>query len=141
MLWIWKIQSLWMDNMNDWEFVWNRIGRRGGREDKIGGKAAPDGVAIGIILICGEGGVGSVLWGDLLWIIIVWNIFIKDSIIIGYYWGGKGSKGPPTIAQPIWAGVEGEALFYGDVIPSYGGILNVKHLLYVGCVEHASARV
>ena len=47
--------------MKDWEFVRDRIGGGGGREDIIGGTAAPEGVAIEIILIYGEGIGGIVL--------------------------------------------------------------------------------
>ena len=37
-----------MDNMGDWEFVGDRIDGERVREGIIGGKAAPDGVAIEI---------------------------------------------------------------------------------------------
>ena len=40
-----------MDNMNNWEFVRDRIGGEGGREEVIGVEAAPDGVAIELILM------------------------------------------------------------------------------------------
>ena len=41
--------------------VLDRIGVGYGRGDILGGKAAPDGVATGIIFVCGEGGGGVIL--------------------------------------------------------------------------------
>ena len=42
--------------------VLDRIGVGHGREDILGGKAAPDGVAIGIIFVYWEGGGGVMLY-------------------------------------------------------------------------------
>ena len=57
-----NIQLLWIDYVDYWEFVYDRIDRGGGREFVIGVKAAPDGVAIEIKLIYEERKGGIVLW-------------------------------------------------------------------------------
>ena len=56
MNWIYnlKILNSYDDDMYIWEFVWDRIGGRWGREGIFGEKAAPDGVATERIFVYGE---------------------------------------------------------------------------------------
>ena len=58
----WTIRLLWMDNIDDWEFVLDRIGRGGGTEVVICIKAAINGVAIELQVIYGEGRGCVVFW-------------------------------------------------------------------------------
>ena len=89
-----------------WELVCDNIGGGRGWEGKVGGKAAPAGVATGIILVYKEGGGGGLLWCYLFGIIWeeYWSIFgkfIMDNMEVG-----EGCGGTPHIAEPISASGE-----------------------------------
>ena len=56
-----------MDIRNDWEFERDRIVGGGGRGEIIGVKPAPDGVAIELNLIYGEGRGCMVLRWNFIW--------------------------------------------------------------------------
>ena len=73
------------DTIHHWELVWYNIGGGRGWEGKIGGKAAPAGVATGIILVYKEGGGVRLLWLYLFGIIwdeyeVIFEYFIMDNM-------------------------------------------------------------
>ena len=113
--------------------VLDRIGVGYGRGDILGGKAAPDGVATGIIFVCGEGGGGVILCWCLYVIILriwlfVWLLLLWDII-------GREGYGQLSIkAEPISAGAgRGEAIFAGFML-LYGSNIILINILCVGCV-------
>ena len=65
-----------------WKLFCDNIGGGRGWEGKVGGKAAPAGVATGIILVYKEGGGGSSLWWYLFGIIWDGYCFIFENFIM-----------------------------------------------------------
>ena len=114
--------------------VWDDINIEYGVGDIIGANAAPDGVAIQIIFVYWEGGVGGVLFWHSYG--SIWRIYllIWIEIICDIIKRGEGQR-PPIKAEPISpAEEEGKALF-GVIVSLYVGFIIVFYVLCVGCVE------
>ena len=117
-----EMNGYYNDVVCDWGFVCDGIGIGYCKEIIMGAKAAPGGVATGIMFVCGEGGSAVVLWWCLYGFIFKIYLFVWLVLLYDIIEAGEGQETCSIKAESISArGERGEAIV-GGVVLGYGGI-------------------